>query len=105
MVRWASAIGPGAAEFVERLLSSKVHPEHGFRMCMGVISLEKRFGKDRVNLACARAVSLGALSYRSVKSILERNLEAVPSEETLPSLGTHINVRGGDYYGGNPCAN
>ena len=75
---------------------------------MGVISLEKRFGKERVNRACARAVSLGAFSYHSVKSILEKNLEAVPQQETLPSLGTHDNVRGGEYYAGEeavPCAN
>lgn len=108
VVRWAGTVGPGAAEFVQKLLSGMVHPEQGFRRCMGVISLEKRFGKERVNLACARAVSLGAFSYHSVKSILEKNLEAAPEQEALPSLGIHANVRGGEYYSNEeaaPCAN
>jgi transposase len=108
MVGWAGSVGEATAEFVQSLLSGKVHPEHGFRMCMGVISLEKRFGKERLNLACARAVSLGAFSYRSVKSILEKNLEAQQTQEAFSSLGSHFNVRGGEYYaakGATSCAN
>ena len=98
MVRWAETIGPLAAAFVSALLCGKMHPEHGFRMCMGVIHLEKRFGKDRLELACGRALSLGALSYQSVKSILEKNLEGAPVQNPLPPLPSHDNIRGGSYY-------
>jgi transposase len=98
MVRWAETIGPKAAAFVDALLCGKLHPEHGFRMCMGVIGLERRFGKDRLEAACARALSLGALSYQSVKSILEKNLENVAVQNPLPPLPSHENIRGGSYY-------
>lgn len=98
MIRWAASIGPNAADFAQGLLEGKVHPEHGFRMCMGVISLAKRYGPTRVEAACARALSLGAMSYRTVKHMLEKGLEAAPIQSELPALPTHDNVRGGSYY-------
>lgn len=98
IVRWAQTVGPNTASFVEALLSNKVHPEQGFRPCMGVIGLEGRFDKARLEAACGKALSFGALSYHSVKSILEKNLEAAPRQETLPPLPNHDNVRGGSYY-------
>ena len=98
MVRWAETIGSKTGSFVDALLCGKVHPEHGFRMCMGVISLERRFGKDRLELACGRALSLGALSYQSVKSILEKNLEGAHVQAPLPPLPSHENIRGGSFF-------
>jgi transposase len=98
MIRWARAMGPNTAAFAQALLTGKVHPEHGFRMCMGVVNLGKRFSKERLDAACAKALSLGAFSYQSVKSILERNLEGVPAQPSLLPLPSHDNVRGGDYY-------
>lgn len=106
IVRWAATVGPLTAEFASALLAGKLHPEHGYRMCMGVMSLEKRFGPARLEAACAKALGLGALSYQSVKSILQKNLEGVLEQETLPGLPSHDNVRGGAYYAQEPtCAN
>jgi transposase len=98
IVRWASAIGPQTGAFASALLAGKLHPEHGYRKCMGVMRLERRFGKERLEAACAKALGLGALSYQSVKSILEKNLEGTPVQETLLPLPSHHNVRGGDYF-------
>jgi len=106
MVRWASAIGPQTGAFAGALLSGKLHPEYGYRMVMGVMSLEKRFGPERLELACAKALALGALSYKSVKSLLEKNLEGAPVQESLLPLPSHDNIRGGAYYSKEvPCAN
>jgi transposase len=106
IVRWAGTVGPQTAEFAKALLAGKVHPEHGYRMCMGVMRLEKSFGSERLEAACAKALGLGALSYQSLKSILQKNLEGIPAQEVLPALPTHDNVRGGAYYAHEaPCAN
>jgi transposase len=106
IVRWAGTVGPQTAEFARALLAGKLHPEHGYRMCMGVMSLEKRFGSARLEAACAKALGLGALSYQSVKSILQKNLEGIPGQEALPGLPSHDNVRGGAYYAQETtCAN
>jgi transposase len=106
MVRWAGTVGPNTAAFVEALLKRKVHPEHGYRMCFGVMKLAKDFEHKRVDAACAKALALGALSYTSLKSILDRNLDTAAEQPSLLPLPSHDNVRGGEYYkGGSPCAN
>jgi transposase len=97
-VEWAGRIGPQTSAFVATLLDSKTHPEQAFRMCFGVLGLEKNVGKARLEAACARALLTGAVSYRNVKSLLDKGLESVPVQAELPSLGGHGNVRGGDYY-------
>lgn len=105
-VRWAGTVGPNTAAFVEALLGGKVHPEHGFRMCFGIMRLAKDFEHQRLEAASAKAHTLGAFSYNSVKSILEKNLDSAPEQPSLMPLPSHENIRGGDYYsGGSSCAN
>jgi transposase len=51
LIAWAAQTGPATARVVEEILSRRTYPEHGFRSCMGVISLGKRFGKERLEAA------------------------------------------------------
>ena len=45
------------------------------------IKLKKTFGKSRLELACKRALECGAGNYSTVKEILSKGLEDVPSTE------------------------
>jgi hypothetical protein len=84
---------------VEIILSRKAYPEHGFRSCMGIISLVKRYSKERLEAACERAVTINGVTYRSIKSILENNLDQKPLPKQLELLPVaHENIRGTDYY-------
>jgi len=98
LTRWAAEIGPQAELFVQRVLESKSHQEHGFRTVLGVLGMEKKHGAERLEAACAKANAIGALRYASVKSILDKNLEASLLQPELPALPAHRNVRGADYY-------
>jgi transposase len=104
IVRWASESGPMTGRFIQELLARKVHPEQGFRACLGIIRLGESHGQARLERACAKALGLGAFSYQSVKSILEKNLDKLQTP-CLPSLGEHGNIRGGAYYAEVPCGN
>ena len=75
------------------------HPEQGFRSCLGILRLGKRYGEVRLEAACNRALRVRARSYRHVESILKNGLDRVATtdEQTTLSL-THENVRGRDYY-------
>lgn len=96
---WASGTGPATAELVERIMAEKPHPEMGYRACLGVIRLAGKFGEKRMEAAAARAVSTGATSYRSVKSILASGLDRIGPEAEIPRhLPAHANLRGPDYY-------
>jgi transposase len=99
MVEWARAIGPDCAKLVETILEDRPHPEQGFRSCLGIIRLGKAVGASRMEAASRRALHFHTCSYASVKSILEKRLEAQAWEEEppLPSPA-HENLRGGPYY-------
>ena len=94
----AERVGPDAAVLVDVILRSRPHPEQGFRSCIGIIGLVKRFGVERVDAACARALVLGTRSYSSVAAILKNHREHTPAATAEPPLLIHENIRGPGYY-------
>lgn len=95
----ATRIGPMMSLLVEKIIENRPHPEQGYRSCLGIIGLEKRFGAARLEAAALRALEVQARNYPSVKSILEKGLDRVPvptSPEHEPIL--HPNIRGSGYY-------
>lgn len=101
ILNWASKVGPSARMLCEAILQHNHHPEWGYRSCLGIFRLSKRYGVERLERACQRAHGAGARSYKSVASILERGLD---KEEGDPTAVTqmlplkHENIRGGTYY-------
>lgn len=100
LIRWGGEIGPAAALVVAHILEHKPHPEQGYRSCLGLLGLAKRYTAPRLEAACARARVAGTLSYRSVKSILIAGLDKRPIEEplTLNLPARHEHLRGAAYY-------
>lgn len=99
---WASKAGAATGAVADAILKSRRHPEQSYRSCLGLIRLGDRFGRERLEAACARALKFQACSYKSVKSILEtgsdRQLDSQPLSETSPLV--HENIRGGCYFEG-----
>jgi transposase len=101
LVRWGATIGPETATLVEQILASRPHPEQGYRSCLGLLRLAKQYGPARLNAACARAVAVGARSYRHVDSMLKHGLDQAPLPLDAPIARPaipHDNVRGPAYY-------
>jgi transposase len=99
-LNWAAAIGTATTCFVKHLLESKPHPEQGYRSCLGLLNLAKRFGNVRLEKACERAWLLGARTRRSVDSMLSHHLEDMPLPNTQAATPVihHENLRGKKYY-------
>ncbi|PKQ29043.1 MAG: IS21 family transposase [Actinobacteria bacterium HGW-Actinobacteria-10] len=96
---WARQTGPVTEALVAAIMSARNHPELGFRSCLGILRLSKSHGEDRLEAACARALSCGARSYKSVKSILDKRLDQVPAPQDTPlPAPMHDNGRGAAYY-------
>lgn len=100
-IGWAESIGPHTKAVVEHQLHTRPHPEHGYRSCLGILSLAKRYSTERLEAACQRARKIGAPNYKNINSILSKGLDNLPIENepeqaTLPL--DHDNVRGSDYY-------
>ncbi len=100
VIRWASETGKSTANLVEAILSKNIHPQQGFRSCLGIITLARKFGKERVEAASRRALAIGGISFKSVKSILETGLDKKPLPETSVTSQpiAHSNIRGREYY-------
>ncbi len=102
----AALIGPHVGKLAREIMEAKRHPVLGYRAIMGIIKLARAWPRERVDAACARALASGALSYRSVRSILEKGLDQVPLQTEFPSPPIeHGNIRGAAYYrgGGKRC--
>lgn len=114
VIRWSNQIGPATSALVEKILSTKVHPQQGFMAALGLIRLEKPYGKERVERASRRALEVGANSYQFVKQMLKNNMDGgearrfdespmpemkdpITNEIQLPLLSAE-NIRGSGYY-------
>ena len=102
ILAWAEKCGPSAHALCDAILRERPHPEQGFRSCLGILRLEKRYGRERLEVAATRALRVGARSYRHVDSILKHGLDRVPESASDTSKSStpidHENVRGPDYY-------
>jgi transposase len=101
LVQWSkNEIGPHCGQAVEKLLESKPHPEQGYRACMGIMRLGRRYGAQRLESACQRAVILDACNYQSIKSILATSADKqpLPQDGQTATKIVHQNLRGQDYY-------
>ena len=94
LITRAARTGYHTAALVERLMRDGPHPEQGYRSSLGVLSLLRQFGADRLEAACARALTVGAVSYASVRSILVTGLDQAPeSPEPITATPAHDNIR------------
>ena len=100
LLNWAGKTGPNTVALFQGVMESRPHPEQGYRSCLGILRLGRRYGAERVEAACKRALSVRALSYRSVESILKHGLDSKPLPETAPMTANrqHENLRGPNYY-------
>jgi transposase len=98
----AEGVGPRCAVLIERLLHARRHPQQAFRSCLGVLSLGQKYGVERLEAACARALKHGATSWTSVQAILKNGLDLEPaSAQRVLDLPDHENLRGAAYYQSN----
>ena len=100
LILWAAKTGEATAQVVETILASRPHPQQGFRACLGIMRLGKRYGEGRLEAACRRAICIGACSYKSIESILKHDLDQqpLPGPASAAPVITHGNIRGAQYY-------
>lgn len=99
-LKWARKIHPDVELLISNVFAKKKHPEQAYRSCLGILSMTKKVGNERLIIACQRALEYGAFNYKTVQSILERGLDKLPEDETDkdPPKTNHNNIRGNDYY-------
>ena len=97
-IKDAEQIHPDVAMYIEKVLLCKPHPEQAYKSCQGIMSLAKRYGSQRLILACNRANDCGQYQFKIVETILLRNLEQNKPDDNPGPMPSHENIRGKEYY-------
>jgi transposase len=96
---WAESIDKNVKQYLLEILHHKKHPEQAYKSCMGILSFEKKVGRERLINACKRGLDFGLYSYKAIEKILHTGLdkeyEKLIDEGPMP---THENIRGESYY-------
>lgn len=98
-------IGPSTTEAVKIIMKRRKHPQQGFNSALGVLNLAKKYTPERLEQAATRAIRFNNPTLRSIRCILEHNLDKKPLDEPSRSelqsktVLTHQNIRGAAYYG------
>lgn len=96
---WATNIGISTREAIAHILKSKLHPEQAYKSCIGILSMAKKVGNDRLEKACKRALEYQACNYKSIQNILEKGLDDTTLVEPQQcKLPFHDNIRGKEFY-------
>jgi transposase len=96
---WAAKTGEATAQGVEAIRTSRPHPQQGFRACLGLRRLGKRYGDERLEAACRRASRIGACSDKRIASLRTHDLaqQPLPGPPAAVPVITHSTIRGAQY--------
>lgn len=94
----ASRIGKSTLEAATLMLQNSIYIEQNYKACFGMLMLQKKYGANRLDAACTRALTGTRVNYSMIKNILERGLDKQLSLPVPPPLPDHDNIRGKDHY-------
>jgi len=91
-------IGINTQLVIKRLLARNQFAEQTYNACLGILSLAKKCGNDRMEAACTLALTVPFTNYQMVANILKNNRDkqdAQDEQTTIPfDLPEHENIRG-----------
>lgn len=105
--QWANKIGIATKRIVEAQFEGR--PDHSLlarKACSNLQRLAKQYGNERLESACTRALRIQSPTVKSVRSVLQHNLDETTAQASLShthsrtQIPSHVNVRGSDYYAG-----
>ncbi|MDR0796072.1 MAG: hypothetical protein LBE79_08510 [Tannerella sp.] len=98
-LRQGAKVGVNTQSVIKRLLERNRFPAQTYNACLGIFSLGKKYGNDRLEAACRRAMTAPATTYQIISNILKNNLDkSEVSEEEVSNIPKHENIRGKETY-------
>jgi transposase len=95
----AAQIGDNTASAIGKILEQKIYIEQTYNSCLGVLRQGEKYGNDRLEAACRRALMGYKVTYMGIKNILERNLDKASSQtDIFIHIPDHENIRGPESY-------
>jgi transposase len=95
---WAQRIHPDVQAYISHVLENKSYPEQTYRSCVGILSFDKKAGRERLIAACQRAAGYGVYNYKVIEQIINNKLDRLDTSEAITPMPEHDNVRGAIYF-------
>lgn len=95
----ASSVGTSTEEVVRYFLNSGSVPEQGYKSCVSLTKLGKRYGKKKLEAACERMLAFSSSpSIRTITTLLKNSKEPEKSVETTDESNKYGITRGAAYW-------
>lgn len=96
----AKELGESSFVIMNSILQSRTFTEQAYNACLGLLRLCERYGKDRFENACKRAIEAPRINYRLIDNILTNNLDKQTEEQMnlYTTIPDHENLRGPQAY-------
>jgi transposase len=85
-------------QLVQLVFEQERHPEHLYKTCDGLLSLQRKTDPDIFKKACLMAIEHKNLSYKFILNILNNKMTGQQDTKQEQSLPNHKNIRGKEYY-------
>jgi len=101
ILTWGKSIGDSTVKLLDTIMKTKPHPEIGFKACMGILNLYKKYLEyeswDEYRLDQVSSAALQSHHYRvaDIKKILKNDKRV---EDLTSKILEHKFVRGSNYY-------
>lgn len=90
--------GASSEELFGRVMDSKAFVEQTYRSCVGLKRLMDKYGTQRFENACQKALHAGWANYGIVENILKNGMDKTVAQEISSTIPFHENIRGADAY-------
>jgi transposase len=95
----ALLVGENTLVAIKKILEQKIFVEQTYNSCLGVLRLGEKYGNERLEAACKRAITGYKVTYIIIKNILERNMDKAPTQtDHFLNIPDHDNIRGPESY-------
>lgn len=85
-------------QLVQLLFEQQRHPEHLYRSCDGLLSLQRKTNPETFKKACQMAIEHKNYSYSFILNILKNKMTEQQETKQGQPLPEHKNIRGKEYY-------
>jgi len=98
----AKSIGDNTLQIIKKIITSRVFTQQTYNACLGILRLKEKYGQERLEAACKRALLGSSINYLTISNILTSGMDKKPliEDATLVNL-FHENIRGAETYQNN----
>ena len=97
--KWAATVGKYTEEVVKHFLTDGSVPEQGYKACVSLTKLGKRYGKKKLEAACERMLVFSSSpSIRTITTLLKNSKESEKTVEFSDNSNKYDITRGAAYW-------